>query len=476
MSSDPMQTVIDRAAAHVRDAPYDPFAGFNGTTSSSPNDDTATSTPPPNVDPETGEKIDDSPNLPPEFWDARPALSSIRQAAHARTVSPDAVLGVVLARLAAMTPPSLRLPAIVGTEGTLDVAVALIGRSGSGKSSASRVATELVPITDDNVATVPLGSGEGIVEAYMGEVIEVDDAGKNKKVKRQVRRAVLAMLDEGQALAELGNRKGSTLLPTIRSAWSGDRLGQANASEDRRRHLAPGEYRFALVAGFQLEHAVHLIDDAAGGTPQRFAWFAAHDPTIPDEPPDWPGPIRWRPPLHKPGAMTVDPNVAAHVRGRNLARTRGQLIIDPLDAHRDLGRLKLAGLLALLDARQTITVDDWDLAGTIMDSSDRVRSEIIAAARWRAREAERGAIGTHVRRAAALDDDAEQRALTGMAKAIARHVHRDRCDGCARRCVTQATKSTHRKSADIDDAIDEAKRHGWITVDGDTFTAGETCP
>lgn len=430
---------------------------------------------PPNVDPETGEKLG-SPNLPDTFWESRPVLAGIRQAAHARAVSADAVLGVVLARIAALTPPSLRLPAIVGTEGTLDVAVALIGRSGSGKSSAARVSTELVPVTVDDVAVVPLGSGEGIVEAYMGEVTEVDDAGKNKKVKRQVRRAVLAMLDEGQALAELGNRKGSTLLPTIRSAWSGDRLGQANASEERRRHLAPGEYRFALVAGFQLEHAVHLIDDAGGGSPQRFCWFAAEDPTIPDEPPDWPGSIRWRPPLHKPGAMGIDATVAAEIRGRNLARTRGQYIIDPLDAHRDLGRLKLAGLLALLDGRQHIGVDDWTIAGTIMDSSDRVRSGIITAARWRAREAERGAIGTHLRRAAALDDDAEHRALTGMAKAIARHVHRSQCDGCKRSCVTRSTNGQHRKLATIDDAIDEALRHGWIVIEGDAISPGSEHP
>jgi hypothetical protein len=339
------------------------------------------------------------------------------------------------------------------------------------------VGAELFPITDNQVATVPLGSGEGIVEAYMGEVAEVDNTGKTKKVKRQVRRAVLAMLDEGQALAELGTRKGSTLLPTIRSAWSGDRLGQANASEDTRRHLPPGAYRFAIVAGFQLEHAVNLIDDAAAGTPQRFAWFAAHDPTVPDEPPDWPGPIRWRPPIHKPGAMSIDATVAAEIRARNLARTRGQVIIDPLDAHRDLGRLKIAGLLALLAERQTITVDDWTIAGTVMDSSDRVRTEIITAATWRAHEAERGAIGTHVRRAAALDDDAEHRALTGMAKAIGRHVGRGQCDEpCRYRCVSRSTKSAHRKLATIDDAIDEAQRHGWITVNGDTFTAGQETP
>lgn len=37
---------------------------------------------------------------------------------------------------------------------------------------------------------------------------------------------------------------------------------------------------------------------------------------------------------------------------------------DALDAHRDLGRLRLAGLLALMDGRTMITDDDW-LWGTM---------------------------------------------------------------------------------------------------------------
>ncbi len=434
---------------------------------------------PANVDTETGEVVAEvaaaAPNLPAEWWTRRPELVRIRQAAHARTCSADAVLAVVLARVAALAPPSIRLPAVVGTAGTLDVAVALIGRSGTGKSTGARVAGELVPIDDEGVNVVALGTGEGIVEAYIGEVTEIED-GKTRKVRRQVHRSVFVTLDEGQALIDLGSRNGSTLMPTIRSAWSGDRLGQANASEERRRNLAPGEYRFALVTGFQTEHAAALLDDAAGGTPQRFLYAPAEDPTIPDDAPPWPGPFAWTPPRHQSGPMDIDAVVATEIRGRNLARSRGETTIDLLDAHRDLSRLKVAGLLALLADRLNITPDDWTMAGEVLDASDRVRSSIVTAAQWRAQEAERAHTAKLARRSVEVDRKGDERAHEVMARAIARHVHKDECGGCKRRCAGRSTPSKYRGLVTVDDAIDDASQRGWITVDGDTIRPGEARP
>jgi hypothetical protein len=453
--------ILDQRGSEPRENPLDSWAS----------EANKTSTPTPTSAPTC------IPNLPAEFYDTRPELAHIRQAAHARARSADAVLGVVLARVAALVPPTLRLPAIVGSTATLDVVVALIGHSGSGKSSSADVAAELVPIGGDDVAVLALGSGEGLIEAYLDHVDEIDEKGKIKQAKRQVRRGVLAMLDEGQALAEMGNRRGSTLMPTIRSAWSGGRLGQANASDDRKRHLAAGEYRFALVAGFQLEHATALIDDAAGGTPQRFLWFAAEDPTIPDDAPAWPDPLRWKMPRHTVNPLGVDDRVANEIRGRALARSRGVVVVDPLDAHRDLSRMKVAGLLAIMADRLTIDVDDWRLAGDVLDASDRVRTSIVTDAQRRAREKERTTTAGHIRREAAIDDDKVIRARNSMATSLARHVHRNQCDGgCTRRCVRHSTASKHRQLATFDDAVAVAVREGWITLDGEIIKPGKETP
>jgi hypothetical protein len=388
------------------------------------------------------------------------------------------VFGATIARVAALVPPSILLPAPVGTPGTLDVFVAMIGRSGTGKSTSADVAAEVVPITElDDVAVENLGSGEGIAEAYMGTVDELDEEGKKRKVRQQVRRSVLFLLDEGQALDEISNRKGSTLLPTIRTAWSGGQLGQRNASDDRTRRVAARSYRFALLAGFQVEKATALLDDAAGGTPQRTVLFAAEDPTIPDLAPTHPGPLQWRPPVHQAGPMGLDAEVAATIRQEALAVSRGHLALDPLDSHRNLLRLKIGGLLALLDDRTAITAEDWNLAGEVLDASDRVRASIIAAAQWRAHEAERASTSKVVRRTAAVERDAEARALDAMARAIARHVHKGVCKGgCRRRCVTIATPGKARALVDVDQAIDEAEHLQWITREGDSIRPGKARP
>jgi hypothetical protein len=279
-------------------------------------------------------------------------------------------------------------------------------------------------------------------------------------------------------LSELQSRKGSTLLANIRTAWSGKRLGNANASEDTKRHIPPGEYRFALLSGFQTELATALIDDAAGGTPQRFLFFAAEDPNIPDEAPEWPGPLGWRPPVHRAGPMDLTREIHSEIRSRALSRARREYVIDPLDAHRDLSRLKVAGLLALLAGRTGIGADDWRLAGDVLDASDRVRTGIVHAARYRARLAEEASSARAARRAAHLDDSEATRALAGMAKSIARHVHRGACEGgCTRSCAARSTAGKHRKLVTIDEAIAEAGRRGWVVADDDgALTAGGERP
>lgn len=415
-------------------------------------------------------------NLPADFWRARPVLAHIRAAAHARARSADAVLGVVLARIAVQVPPTLTLPATVGAPATLDVIHALIGRSGSGKSSSAEVAAELVPIHAEDIVTIPLGSGEGIVESYLAWVDEVDpDTGKTRRVKRQVRRGLLGTVDEGQALADMGRRSGSTLMPTLRTAWSGGTLGQANASEERHRIVAAREYRCAVIVGFQLDHATALIEDEAGGTPQRVCWFAAEDPSIPDDAPEWPGPIEWQMPTHPVGPMRLAAEVAAEIRGRSLAVSRGRLTLPPLDAHRDLVRLKVAGLLALLDYGLDVSVEDWELAGQVLNASDRVRSMVVDAAADRSRGVALARRLAKVEDAAAVDDDAKRRAIESMAASIARHVRRHE-GTCVRRCVTQSTAGKHRQLASVDEAIDLAESRLWVVVDGAEIAPGKRQP
>lgn len=190
------------------------------------------------------------------------------------------------------------------------------------------------------------------------------------------------------------------------------------------RHLGDGRYRIdthvdaqnafgamlrhrVLVAGMQPEAALGLLAEAPYGTPQRFLWCSVVDPTIPDDPPPWPGELRVRA-LEHFRELTIDPDVCAELRRQDLARQRGELRRDPLDAHEPLVRVKVAAILALLDDRTDIGPGDWGLAGVVWETSCAVRSAVAAYGRALEARRERDQLRVHARRAVAADRAVER--------------------------------------------------------------------
>lgn len=416
--------------------------------------------------------------LPTEFFDERPSLQRIRQAAYARRRSASAVLLATLARVAAVTPPTVVLPAISGGVGSLNFLGGIVSRSGGGKSSSNSVARELLPIDrKDVVADVPPGSGEGLAELFFEMTSEEGPDGKTRKVKRKTKTGALVYLDEGQALAEMGNRKGATLLPVLRSAWSGELIGQSNATQETHRVLQAHDYRLAIIVGFQLEYAADLMGDTGGGTPQRFVFASAIDPNIPDERPPFPEPIEIDVPAMVASGTEIefDPGVFDEIDQRALAAARGDHEPDSLDTHADLVRMKVAALLGILDDRLSVTADDWRLAGVVMSRSNSIRRWAIEHHAAQQRSSERAYAVKLADRAAVVDDSAEQRALISGAKSIGRKVHNTQGE-CAKRDLQSAAASKHRKLVSVDEMISYAVDQGWIEMVGDRYQPGESRP
>lgn len=436
---------------------------------------------PANVDSTTGEIIDRTPtNLPDEFWNARESLAHVRQAAHSRSRCADSVFVATLARVAALIPHTVVLPAIVGSPASLNFFGAIVGRSGGGKSTAKDVACELVPIEHrkDILPDVSPGSGEGLVEMYLEWVEETGDDGKKRKVKRQTKFGAFVFVDEGQGLLSMSERSGATIMPIMRSAWSGATLGQQNASQETNRRIGAHRYRMAMVLGFQLAYAASLIADAEGGTPQRFVFVNATDPTIPDERPEWPGSLHVDVPdkVSTGTTITFDDEVADGIRRRALGATRGEWEVDPLDTHADLGRMKVAAILAIMDGgRLHVSVEDWELAGMVMRSSKAVRTWAIEEARSRDSASRSARTAVAIEQAAAIEDSVERRALEVGARAIARKVHKD-ASTTARRAVMAAVSGRHKKLVAVDEMIDFAEQKEWIVPENDQWRPGQSRP
>lgn len=313
------------------------------------------------------------------FWSARPELEHVRAFARARRASPWAVLGCVLARVVAQVEPWAVLPPTVGGHASLNLFLGLVGPSGGGKGAAEAAARDALDYGDTlNPLTVAgVGSGEGIAHTYLRYV--AGKGGQRGKVEQHTTRA-LFRAPEVDTLAALKGRQGSTLLPKLRDAWNGDALGFAYADVTRRLDLAAHAYRLCLVVGIQPARAFVLLDDADGGTPQRFLWLPVLDPGMPDLRPDEPTPMPWHVPSirrDRPGRHVLPVCEAATdaVDRAALARNRGE--VDALDGHALLARLKAAAALGLLFGRAEVTGEDWTLAGQLMAVSDATRAGIV---------------------------------------------------------------------------------------------------
>jgi hypothetical protein len=305
------------------------------------------------------------------FWDERECLAHIRDFARGRMTSPWAVLGVALARVITTVPPYVVLPPTIGTEASLNLFVALVGPSGMGKGAAEGAARDALDMGEVFSATV--GSGEGVAHLYSHWTAKTG-------VVRD-RSAVLFTIPEVDVLTALGSRVGSTILSVLRSAFSGEKLGFSNASKERTLPLDRHTYRLCLILGVQPERAATLMNDADGGTPQRFLWLPTADPGVPDITPDAPDPQKMADQQWMRGnfpKLRLDvPEVAVEtIREAHRARLRGEG--DALDGHALLCRLKTAVALAVIDGRRNVTDDDWRLSGTVMAVSDATRNSVVA--------------------------------------------------------------------------------------------------
>lgn len=305
------------------------------------------------------------------FFDRTPVLAHIRRAAHSRGIGAWSVLASLLAHTALRIPVGADLPPVVGAEAPLNAGFALVGDSGSSKSASETVATELLGAITREDWTRPLGSGEGMIDAYY-EMLPTGPRGKYEAHLVAMRsRRRLFVTDEGESLRKLTERASGTLGGFLRTALTGGMLGTGNslrAGNDRK--VPKGKYRLVMIIGIHPDQSDVLLDGEGTGLPQRFCWMPADDASLPEDQADlpaWPGRLDVTMPLMAPGLLDYPDHIKAEVRQRNLDRRRGGR--HRRRAHATLTQLKLAQLLAVLHGESVITDQWWALAAELSDLS-----------------------------------------------------------------------------------------------------------
>lgn len=380
--------------------------------------------------PEEAERIE---NVREHFWKTRPILTHIQQFARARYVAPWATLGAVLAHVVAATPPKVMLPAIIGSEASLNLFIGLIGAAGAAKGASEKVAATAVDLDQRRAPVYPLGSGEGLAHMFMRATKDGPEMHNANAV---------VTIQEVDTLASLKSRQSSTIMPQLRQAAMGEQLGFFYVDETKRLMVPEHSYRLCLLAGIQPKRSGVLLsdDEVDGGTPQRFVWMSCDDPDAPDEDPEEPAPLLWQPPdwsrveTVKTGGivrkiMKVCETARQAIIGARKARRKGDGAA--LDGHALLTRLKVAAALAILDGRTEVLDEDWELAGAIMAESDEQRARCQQALAEASRDQNRRTGEAEAHRALVIDERVETEKLKRAVQRIKRYLTRAGDEGLA---------------------------------------------
>jgi hypothetical protein len=342
-----------------------------------------------------------------EFWECRPELAYIRDAALEATASPWAVLGALVPRVLSGVPVNWTLDTKVGTSrGNLNTFSVLAADSGGGKGLASEVAEYLWPV-DTDVLVTDTASGEALARLFANRDMFV-------------RSSAIIDVDEYAALRASADRSGSTLAFKLSTAWSGKALSLTYADESRNVNVPAGSYRLGMVAGIQYGNAKMLLSasDQIQGYAKRFMWFPAeidYEPN-PEAASTFPAPMTV--PVFdafRAVSIKVPAEVTAIMR-------RARIGGSGLDGHSLYARIKLAYALAVLNGRtDRVSVEDWELSGVGAAVSERTQAKARDAMKARRLSENRSRGEMDGVRQSAADESAHAQALVRVRRLVEKH-------------------------------------------------------
>jgi hypothetical protein len=369
-----------------------------------------------------------------QFWTARPLLERIKLVASKTRKSEYAILGWLMVWMLARIPYNCFYKTDVGSA-SLNMLFLMSAPTGGGKSAARKVAKEnfkFATVGWSCPEPMQAGSGEAIADAfYIRNQIE-DDKGKMVWKEEWVNpnHCRIFYNDEISFHKGKAHQNSSTLEATYLSMYSGDLLGRSLAG-GRGKEVPANQYRAIAIFNAQPENDPFRTDASkASGMPSRLLTLNAVNP---DARVDYEAvqtvdlsklDVFTIPPLGGLGD-TFGPRYdalpemdAAHAEEDFLAseglREYGQ-------SHTLLTRAKISCVLAALDGRFRLMIEDWHLAGHLIDHSNEMNRAIENLIK-KAQRSEAGQSGSLLGlRMDAADTSKEQAAIERVAKLLQKH-------------------------------------------------------
>lgn len=403
--------------------------------------------------------------LTESFYAARPWTLHIMQRADYMGMAREGLLAATLAVM------SSRIPANVKADLTgrdcpmpLNLYVNLTGVTGSGKSRAIATAKRLVG-DDQHVLEINPASGEAIAAQYVERVKDGDIWVTQQKSDR----ALMCCTEVSQVTA-LAGRTGSTLIPQLLHAWSGETLGATTKTKELDMRVGAGLYRFSAIFGVQPANGgIFVSDGVTNGLAGRCLYYSTTDTTLADRiDTDMPAPTQQWPHMELPDGttpitLTYPPKARAYALRLIREGTAG--IVAETDGHRAENIARLAALYALADGRTAVNETDWGLAVTLMRRSDAVRAWLFARYADECVRSEAARVETKN----TARDEAEERALTRVCNRLIRRLAKDTGGGMRRRELQRFLARDGRNlDAALNRLIDEKKIKYYLDTDLET--------
>jgi hypothetical protein len=362
-----------------------------------------------------------------EFWSARPLLARVLIVASRTRKSAYSILGWLMVEVLTRIRYETSYVSEVG-KASLNMLFLMSAPTGGGKSASRRVALEYFEFEGTNWSAsrpIQLGSGEAGADSYWVQVKASD--GKPEWVWVNPNHCRVFYNDEIAFHKGKAQQNSSTLEATYLSMYSGDLLGRSLAG-GKGKEVPANEYRAVVVFNAQPENDPFRNDASkASGMPSRLLNLSATNPNaradyaatasqdlatlgafvIPK--------LGWHNgDVFIPHQYSALPEMeAAHAEEDFLAaeglREHGR-------SHTLLTRAKVACVLAALEGREHLILEDWHLAGFLSDHSTDL-DESIQKTILQAQRSEAGKSGTILGvRMDAADAAKEEAALERVTK------------------------------------------------------------
>jgi len=322
-----------------------------------------------------------------EFWAARPLLKHIKLVASKTRKSPHAILGWLMVGMLTRISHETCYQTEVGPA-SLNMLFLMSAPTGGGKSAARSVAKlnfEFGDIGWSSPEPIQAGSGEAIPDSFYVKIKEKNEEGKEvwKDVWINPNHCRIFYNDEILFHKGKAHQNSSTLEATYLSLYSGDSLGRT-LSGGKGKEVPAGQYRAIVVFNAQPENDPFRSDSSmASGMPSRLLNLSAINPKARadyeatshiSKPPPFKIPHFGNRGDSMPPQFRALPEMeAAHAEEDFLA---GEGTRELGRSHTLLTRAKTACVLAALEGRDYLIIEDWHLAGHLIEHSNALDLEI----------------------------------------------------------------------------------------------------